>query len=326
MKIIVPDEYAGRPLRDFLRREAGVSAKLLARLKRDESGILLRGERVTVRHILEGGDIVILKDYAGEKGAPIDPVELPLEIVYEDEYLLVADKPPNMPTHPSRDHRGDTLANALAHRCRNSEIPFVFRPVSRLDRNTSGLLTVAKTKYAAARLGGMMKRGEFDKRYVALLDGPLSEPRGVIDAPLHRTAASIITREVCQRDAPDAEAAATLYEVLLTGGGYTLVLAAPLTGRTHQLRVHFAHAGAPILGDDLYGRASALIGRQALHAAGLKFTHPVSGAPVELISMPPPDISGLIGELFGEDARRIIRNSLEVNLSGALWRRENFII
>ena len=316
MEIKIPDKYAGRPLRDFLHWELKVSAKLLARLKRDENGIMIGGRKVTVRYILSAGDTLTLTDYPEESGTFIAPVDLPVEIVYEDECLLVADKPPNMPTHPSHDHYDDTLANALAFRQRDSAIPYVFRPISRLDRDTSGLVTVAKTKYAASRMSFLMKQGGFEKLYFALLDGVLPQEHGLIDAPLHRTAASIITREVCSPDTPDAEPAQTVYRLLYTDGRYSLVLARPLTGRTHQLRVHFSHLGSPILGDTLYGRPNPIIGRQALHAAGLKFIHPISGLPVLLYSMPPDDFMQAAKQLFRADTEKILSDILNK------WRQD----
>ena len=170
MEYRITTEYHGKPLRDFLRYRLRISAHLLARLKRDERGLLVNGERVTVRRILQEGDMVSVCDFPDEDGAPIDPVELDVDIIYEDDYMLVADKPPFMPTHPSHDHYRDTLANALAWRHRNDETPFVFRPVSRLDRNTSGLVTVAKTKYASSRLNALMVAGGFKKSYVAVVD------------------------------------------------------------------------------------------------------------------------------------------------------------
>ncbi len=311
MQFKIPPNYEGRLLRDFLRRELSVSTKLLARLKADERGILIDGERVTVRHILKAGETLSLLDFALEVPSEIVPVELPISIVYEDEHLLVASKPANMPTHPSHDHYGDTLANALAYYFKDTSEPFVFRPVSRLDRNTSGLVTVAKTKYASSLLNSRMKKGEFRKTYIALLDGTLHEESGRIHTGLRRTADSIIVREVCPTGAEGSDESITEYTVLLEAQGKTLVEVSPLTGRTHQIRLHMAHLGAPILGDDLYGRASEIMPRQALHAISLYFVHPISGASLSLTSPLPDDMARAADMIFGEGtAQKLLQERL----------------
>lgn len=314
MRIEISEEFNGLLLRDLLRRELHVSAKLLARLKRDEEGILVNGERVTVRRILSIGDVVEVADFPEEPPTHIEAVELPVEIVYEDEYMLVANKPPFMPTHPSHDHHYDTLANALAYRYREVQSPYIFRPVSRLDRNTSGLVTVAKTKYASAQLNRVMHRGGFSKQYLAILEGVPDNAEGEINACLHRTAKSVILREVCSPDAPDAEPSVTRYRVLFSDGSHSVVLASPITGRTHQLRVHFASLGAPILGDDLYGHVSEIIPRHALHALALNFTHPISGSQMHLRSPLPDDMRLAISEIFGEVASSEILSLIENEL------------
>lgn len=289
MQIRITSEQHGTVLRQFLRTELKLSSKMIKHLKFCEGGIRVNGESVTVRRILMTDDLLelALEDTAS---APIAPVELPIEILYEDSELVVPSKPADMPTHPSHDHYHDTVANALAYRYEQSGIPFVFRPINRLDRNTSGLLLVARNRPAAGRLTAAMQRGEIRKSYLALLDGEMAQAGGVIDAPLHRTAESIILREVCDPDAPDADAARTEYTVLATGNGHTLVRAHPITGRTHQLRVHFAHIGHPITGDDLYGTPSPYIARHALHAHTLTFPHPTDGHSVTATAPLPSDL------------------------------------
>lgn len=300
MEYRITTEYHGKPLRDFLRYRLRISAHLLARLKRDERGLLVNGERVTVRRILQEGDMVSVCDFPDEDGAPIEPVELKVDIIYEDDYMLVADKPPFMPTHPSHDHYRDTLANALAWRHRNDETPFVFRPVSRLDRNTSGLVTVAKTKYASSRLNALMVAGGFKKSYVAVVDGVPSSAEGTVHTGMRRTAESIIVRETCPVGIPGSEEAITHYRVLEVSpdGAHAKVHVTPVTGRTHQIRVHMAYLGTPVCGDDLYGTPSPLISRHALHAAALELTHPIDGRPLKLQSPLPEDMSELCRELF----------------------------
>lgn len=260
---------------------------------------MVNGQRVTVRYLLRDGDIVTLADFPAESQPKVAPVPLDIEIVYSDEYLTVVNKPPYMPTHPSHDHYDDTLANALAYLHRDDEQPFIFRPVSRLDRNTSGLVTVAATKYASCRLNRLMQSGGFSKRYIAVTDGVPPQSEGRIHTGIRRTEQSIIVREVCELGAPDSEEAITEYKTLASDGEHALLELHPITGRTHQLRVHLASVlGTPICGDDLYGASCELIGRQALHAIGLELTHPVSGERLTLHAPPPEDVRTLCARLF----------------------------
>ena len=297
MQITITQADHGRILRYFLQNSLRLSTKMIKHLKFSEDGILVNGNRVTVRYILQVGDLLSLA-LEDEESALIEPVDLPLEILYEDDDLVVPAKPADMPTHPSHDHYGDTVANALAYRYASLGIPFVFRPINRLDRNTSGLLLIARNRVSAGRMSQSMRSGEIRKAYLAILDGRLSTDHGIIDACLHRTAESIIVREVCAPDAPDADTAVTEYQVLAVGERHTLVLAKPITGRTHQLRVHFAHIGHPITGDDLYGNASPDIPRHALHAAELIFPHPNDSRVLHLRAPLPPDMAHLVDAYF----------------------------
>lgn len=297
MQITVTEEYNGMQLGQFLRRVLGFSTKMIKHLKFEENGILVNGTHVTVRHTLQSGDRLSLATEDRES-APIEPIDLPLRILYEDADIVVPAKPTNMPTHPSCDHHDDTVANALAFRYRQSATPFVFRPINRLDRNTSGLLLVARNRVAAGKLSAFMRMGRIQKTYLAVLDGELPMGDGQIDAYLHRTAQSIILREVCSADAPDADEAHTLYTVLAVGNGHTLVCARPLTGRTHQLRVHFASIGHPITGDDLYGKVSDRIARHALHAHTLCFPHPATACEQTFTAPLPSDMEALIRTYF----------------------------
>lgn len=298
MEYTVKREDEGKTVKALVTELLHPSAKLLRSIKYRPDGILLCGQRVTVRATVHEGDVLALTlDDEGYDRSP-EPIDLPISVLYEDEQLVVPSKSGNMPTHPSHDHHFDTVANALAYRYRQSGTPFVFRPVNRLDRETSGLLLVARDRLACGRLNAAMQAGEIKKTYLAVLCDEALPEVGEIDLPLHRSAASIIVREVCRSDAPDAEPSLTRYRVLARSQGCCLVEASPITGRTHQLRVHFAALGAPILGDSLYGSPDARIGRQALHAWSLSFPHPSSGERMTLIAPLPQDMETLIRGLF----------------------------
>lgn len=298
MQIVITKEQAGLCVRQILRQELTLSTKMLKYLKYRNDGITVNGTHCTVRYVLREGDVLEIMTEDRESSDAITPVNLPLEILYEDDDLVIPSKSADMPTHPSHDHYRDTVANALAFRYESRGIPFVFRPINRLDRNTSGLLLVARNKHAAGRLTQAMQKGEIKKTYLAVLEGEMTQSEGVIDACLHRTAESIIVREVCSPDAPDADTALTEYTVLDVQNGHTLVMAHPLTGRTHQLRVHFASIGHPIVGDDLYGTPSPYIPRHALHASKLTFPHPKSGKEMTVHAPLTADMRALIERFF----------------------------
>lgn len=278
MIIEIKDSLVGLTVKEVLYRH-GISHGLITHLKKLESGITVNGEHATVRRILSDGDILLLEteDRTEDENEFLTPTEMPLDIIYEDDDLIAVNKPPNMATHPSLGHFDDTLANGLAYYFTSRTIPFVFRAVNRLDRDTSGVVLVAKNRISAARLTALMQSGKIRKSYIAVLDGVLSPQNGVIETYIRRREASVMLREVCESAADGAKHALTHYETLAVGNGASIVRAEPLTGRTHQLRVHFAHMRAPIVGDSFYGTAESspteldrLISRQALHAASLK--------------------------------------------------------
>lgn len=301
MDFLISKENDGKTIKSFLFETLHPSKKLLRSVKFREDGILKNGNRVTVRALLYEGDRLSIALDDAEAEDRINPVDLPLAILYEDEDLVVPAKPAGMPTHPSRDHHFDTVANALAYRYRACKTPYVFRPVNRLDRNTSGLLVVAKNRLSAGRMAKSLQKGEFFKEYLAILDGVVPIDAGTLCDYLHRTEKSIILREVCSKDAPGAEAAKTEFWVLFRGTAHTLVLARPITGRTHQLRVQFSHMGFPISGDDLYGKEADGIARQALHALRLCFPHPSTKERLTFFAPPPPDFCDFSKRCFGSD-------------------------
>ncbi len=283
MTILISNEYEGRLLRSYLTHTLSLSIATISRLKNHERGLVVNGERVTVRYVLHAGDVLELYDRDTPDTAThtVIPCELPLDILYEDDHLIALNKPADMPTHPSHGHLTDTLGNALAWRYAEAGEPFVFRPLGRLDRNTSGVVIAGKTRAASGFLGRALRNGRVIKRYLAVLEGELSSADDgtvLIDTHMHRVEAPGILRAVCSPDAEGAEHALTAYRVLAVAEGYSLVLAEPKTGRTHQLRVHFSHIGHPLAGDDLYGATSPWIGRHALHALSLSVPMPFAKA------------------------------------------------
>ena len=310
MKVVIDSEhpFCGKTVLEFIKN-LSLSSKMVKYLKYKEDGILVGGNRVTVRYVLKCGDILSLALDDTESSKTATPTKLPLDIIYEDGDIIVVNKPPFMPTHPSHGHHDDTLANALAYYYQSRGIPFVFRPINRLDRNTSGLVIVAKNKIAAGKMTEHMKAKRIKKSYIALLKGRLDAPTevalhngeemGIIDKHLHRTAASIIVREVCAPDAPDADSAITYYRIIKSSDNCTEVEAFPVTGRTHQLRVHFASLGHPIIGDDLYGESDPFIDRHALHARTLEFPL-LSGETIKLSAPLPDDLLSAKRNYFNE--------------------------
>lgn len=297
MRFVIEPKDDGKLLRAFLC-EQGVSTALGARLKRLENGMLQNGIRVTVRAILHTGDVLDLAIEEQEAAPHVVPRDIPVSVVLETADILVANKAADMPTHPSHGHFEDTLANALAYRYAVNGVSFRPRFVNRLDRNTTGLVLVARHALAAALLGTAMAKGEIKKTYLALVRGRVDAPT-VIESGIRRREESVIFRECCP--VGEGDLAKTAVFPLATGDDFSLVRLIPHTGRTHQLRVHMASVGHPLLGDELYGEADLRIGRHALHAATLTFPMPRTGERVTVRAPLPEDMWGLI-TMLGEEA------------------------
>lgn len=309
MTIVIANENGGKTIKDFLRRDLQFSSGLIKKLKFRENGITVNGNFVTVRYVLKEGDVLLLADEDREENTSpyITPEDLPLKIAFEDSDVTVADKPPAMPAHPSFSHRGDTVANALAFRYKGS--PYVFRPVNRLDCDTSGLMITANNHLAAAKLGKAMVEGRIGKMYIAVLKKAPPEEYGVIDLHMKRCDQSIITRRIASPDEEGSRRAVTVYKKLFTynDSGETVVLACPVTGRTHQLRVHFTALGCPLIGDSLYSDADPRIGRHALHAAYTSFPHPKTDETVHVFSPLADDIRALLGDNYTILAEKAVK-------------------
>ena len=253
---------------DYLRRRLGYSSTLLKKVK--ASGISLNGASVTVRARLRAGDSLSVS-FPEERSERILPIRLPLEILYEDGELLAVCKPSGIPTHPAKGSGALTLAGMV---CAYLGEGVIFRAVNRLDTDTAGIVLIAKTPLAATLLGEQMRRREIEKHYLALTSG-VPEPRyGVIDAPIGRESEDSPKR--CVR--ADGQSAVTEYRVLSVRDGNAVCEVRPRTGRTHQIRVHMAHIGHPLVGDFLYGTETPEGYR--LICTELSLRHPESGAPL----------------------------------------------
>lgn len=282
----VAEQYEGTLLKNFLRRTCNVSSRLLIRLKKEPQAITVNGVPVTVLAPLHAGDQVALLLPKDQNYA--EPQQIPLSVCYEDEDFLVLDKPPGMPVYPTPGHDRGTLANAVAGYCIQRGEHFRFRPLYRLDRNTSGIMVLAKHAYGAAALAG-----KIEKEYVAVCEGVLSGHE-TIDQPIGLVPGSKIKRAVCS----NGEMAITEWNAVRSENGYTLLQLHLKTGRTHQIRVHMAWLGHPLAGDDLYGGNTSLIARQALHCKTVFFFHPVQKKAIVLQSSFPDDFQALLEHLM----------------------------
>ncbi len=300
----IGEHQENKLVRDVLRG-IGVSASLLARLKRDPRGILLNGEHVTVRAVVQAGDLLELAIEDTEPSLHIVPTRLDFEILLETPDFLAVNKPAGMPTHPSHGHFEDTLANALAYYFSERNRPFCPRFINRLDRDTTGVVLVALHALSAASLSRAMAAGEIKKTYLALAHGKITAPT-VIDSDIRRAKESIILREACARG--EGDFAKTVVEPLASNREVSLLHLKPETGRTHQLRVHLASVGHPLLGDRLYGKQDDGFLRHALHAATLSFGF--GGRRYEVKAPLPADMKQRILEM-GEEVYALAREKIE---------------
>jgi 23S rRNA pseudouridine1911/1915/1917 synthase len=293
-------------------------------LKNKSDGITVNGIRATVRFVLSEGDVLALnyedadrvnkdKNFVAENW---DLLPL-LDIIYEDGFILAVNKPPFMPSHPSLNHFDDTLANMVAAYFRKNGVSSFFRPINRLDKNTSGIVLVAKDKIIAARLNVMMQNGGIKKTYIAAINGNVNDiyPKnldeiggffeydaisriGRIKAPIKRERDSIIKR-VCAADGAFAE---TEFEIIGSNGSASVAKVYPKTGRTHQIRLHFQVIGCPLIGEDLYcenlNSPDFPINRHALHAYSLEFSHPENAETITLKREPPEDMRSIINKIW----------------------------
>jgi 23S rRNA pseudouridine1911/1915/1917 synthase len=253
--------------------------------------ILRNGVWEYMRSPLATGDLLTVYIQENESSPNIPPVELPLSIIYEDEDILVVNKPAGMPIHPSLNNYENSLANGLMWYYTQQGKPFIFRCTNRLDRDTSGLTVIAKHLISSSILSSMGARHEIKREYLAIVRGSVTPPSGTIDAPLARTGSSMIERKV---DFEHGERAVTHYKVVEEKNGHSLVSLILETGRTHQIRVHMQYLGFPLVGDYLYNPDMEYIHRQALHSWKLSFIHPITREPMEFTAELPDDMKKIL--------------------------------
>ncbi|CAH0344500.1 RluA family pseudouridine synthase [Bacillus sp. CECT 9360] len=281
----------GKLLRTFLA-EQHISKRTLKAIKFDGGKIKVNEKEVTVRHLLNAGDKIEVIFPPEEANSRLTAENIPLQIKYEDDYVLVAVKPAHMNTIPSREHPVGSLANALAGYYKKKELLSTIHIVTRLDRDTSGLVLIAKHRHVHHLLSEQQKQGLVKRRYTAVVEGIIQEENGKIEEPIGRRSTSIIEREV----RIDGQYACTLFEVVARLKGYTHIELQLLTGRTHQIRVHLSHYGFPLAGDDLYEGGRKDISRQALHCSSVTFFHPFLNRSLTFEEQLPADMLKLINQ------------------------------
>lgn len=291
---VIPPEEDGATVRHILRAGLHFSSRAVSRLAHGGACIFVNGAPVHTPHVLRAGDVLAVEteDRRPPKAA-VTPGNWPLPVAWEDEHLLIVDKPAGMTAHASNFLPDTpTVAGALAW---NRGTDFLFHPVNRLDKGTTGLMAVAKSGYVHDLLRRRLHTGDFRREYRAVCLGCPRPERGTVDAPIGRDGTSVVARRV----RPDGAPAVSHYQVLARGEGLSLLALRPETGRTHQLRVHMASLGCPLAGDWLYGQEDPLlIPRPALHSYRVTLVHPVTGARVDVSAPLPEDMGRLLRERF----------------------------
>ena len=289
---IIDEDSAGLRVEQFLRRKR-YSGQNLSEIKRMPKSILVNGVHYYMRQELSTGDHLQVRICETKNSEKIPPTNLPLDIIYEDEDLLVLNKPAGMPIHPSLNNYTNSMANALAYYFQSQGKPFIFRCCNRLDRDTSGLTIVSKHLVSGSILSDMTKYREVHREYLAIARGSVTPSEGTIQAPLGRKEGTIIERTV---DWEHGEDAVTHYKVVKEANGHSLVSLRLETGRTHQIRIHMKYLGYPLIGDYLYNPDMEYMTHQALHSHHMEFTHPITGEHMSFTAPLPEDMARVMQE------------------------------
>ena len=285
----IPDDCDNMLSLQFLKQRCKLSSRIITRLKREKNGILMDGKLLRTIDFVKSG--AVLEINLPDEESSILPIEGELDIKYEDDHLLIVNKPPSMPVHPVKQHQEDTLANIVAFYSQSKGESYVFRAVNRLDKDTSGLVIIAKDRYCANSF-----KSNVHKIYYALCHGKV-EKDGTIIAPIGLKEDSKMVRHILEEGTP----AVTHYKVCFCCDEYSLLELWLETGKTHQIRCHMSSLGHPLLGDDLYGGTLEKIERQALHCGEITFLHPVTKKRITVKSEFPKDIQDIIDNKFKKE-------------------------
>ncbi len=287
----IPNRYVGLKLKTYLKDELELSSRFTRRAA-IEKRIKVNRRTVKLDYIFREGDELMIS-LVRDETQDIPAEDIPLDVVYEDEAILVINKDPYMIVHPTKNHEGGTVSNAVMHHYQVKGEKTIVRLVSRLDMNTSGLMILAKNQFVHAKLSDAMKEKEYDKYYVAIVKGSYPKELSYIDLPIYRDGKGAYNRIVDER----GQESQTKVQVLQVSQGYSLLLLKLLTGRTHQIRVHLSYNGYPIIGDELYLGELTQIKRQALHAISINLDHPVTNTSMNFYAKPKQDFISVLKEL-----------------------------
>lgn len=287
IKNMITEEQQEKKVVNYLRFELKMSTRLTRKLILG-GFVQVNGKVARSKDLLKAGDLVEVHLDTGDT-QDIKAEDIPIEVVYEDLDLLIVNKPPFMVVHPTKSYQSGTLANGVMNYFEKTGQNSIVRLVNRLDRDTSGLVVIAKTQFAHQAMAKKLDADEIEKYYVTVVEGKM-EGEGTIDLPIDRPSQESIKRQVME----EGQRAVTHYKVLNSGEDMSCILLRLETGRTHQIRVHLSHLGHPIIGDHLYGKESELINRQALHAFKLKFRGIRDDKPLEVIAEIPEDLKELL--------------------------------
>ncbi|SMC19017.1 23S rRNA pseudouridine1911/1915/1917 synthase [Clostridium acidisoli DSM 12555] len=291
LEYYVAEEENNIKIREYLKNKLNISSRFIKKAS-IEKKIEVNGIPVKMNYMLKAGDKIEI-DLSREESQNIDPEKIDISVIYEDEDVIVVNKPSGMVVHPTKSYQNGTLANALLYYFKEKGENCIVRLVNRLDRDTSGLVLIAKNQFAHMSLARDMELDSFKKEYIAVVMGNLSEKTGIIDMPIYRTGGDSINRVIDER----GQRSITHYKVEKGLTNADVLKLRLETGRTHQIRVHLSSIGHPIYGDTLYGGDDLIIKRQALHASSLSFPHPRDGRLIELEIDIPEDIKNLIKTL-----------------------------
>lgn len=289
MEIIYTVKENNKTIKQILKEDLFISDRLLIFLRKNKLIYYNNDKLINLNITAKLNNTIKIDLNFEEDNSNVIPIKMDLNIIYEDEALLILNKPAGIPVHPSILHYTNSLSNGVKYYFDSINLKKKIRPVNRLDRNTSGIVIFAKNQYVQECLIYQMQTKEFKKFYLAVVEGHLEKLEGTIDAPINRKENSIIERCVDE----NGERAVTHYKILKRNfdRNYDLVECMLETGRTHQIRVHFSYMGHPLIGDTLYGNASKYISRQALHAYKVEFVHPISHKLMQFTAEVPKDFS-----------------------------------